>query len=104
MPLSGLKPLTATYAPAAALHAAFGAKAPHHHLCRLGDFLSQLLKLAAEAGVEHHVADPQPEAAEDPFVDLSAKIDRAFRLTLDLGADALNQLRVELDGTRQRHL
>src|SRR5439155_23950730 len=65
--------------PAAALHAAFGAKAPHHYLlrppaaalCRLGDFLSQPLELAPQARVQHHVADSQHETADDALVDVA---------------------------------
>src|SRR5918994_3225889 len=73
-------------------------------LCRLSDFLSQSFQLVVKAGVQHHVADSQPQTAEDALVHLAAKVDLAVRLTLDLSTHVGNQLRVELDGARHYHL
>src|SRR5215208_1257442 len=64
-------------------------------LCRFRDFLSQSLKLVADARVEHHVPDPQHQAPEDVGVDLGLEVDLAVGLALDLGADALDDLRVQ---------
>src|SRR5215211_4732881 len=73
-------------------------------LRRLRDFLSQLLKLAADARVEHHVADPQNQPAEDVGVDLRAEVNRTLRLALDLGANVLDDLVVELDRAHEMNV
>src|SRR5215218_5462237 len=89
--------------PSAALHASFGAKAPHWHLC-LRDFLSQSLELVANARVEDHVANLQHDAAQDVLVDVALQLDRLTSLVLDLPPDLLDHVRWQLDGARQRHL
>src|SRR5215208_2923794 len=90
--------------PPAALHAAFGAKAPHQHLCRFRDFLSQSLELVAHARVQDHVANLQYEPAEDVLVHVALQLDRLAGLLLDLLAELGDDLRRQLHGARQPHL
>src|SRR5262245_33301167 len=67
-------------------------------LRRLGDALSQFLEPVADARVQHHVPNLHDQAPEDVGVHLRLKLDGVAGLLLDLRADPVCDLRVEVDG------
>src|SRR3954447_25934015 len=62
------------------------------------DLLAKLFQAVPDRRVEHGVADPHHQAAEDVGIDVRRQLDRAARLLPDAVADALDDLLVELHG------
>src|SRR5436190_22237982 len=72
-------------------------------LRRSRDLLSKLFQARAHARVHYEVADLQDQPAEHVGVDLGVELDRTTGLLLDLPADLLLDVLVELDRARDRH-
>src|SRR6188508_3296809 len=66
-------------------------------LRRLGDALSQFLEPVSDARVQDHVAHLHDQPAEDVGVDSALQLDRVAGLLLDLRADPLDDLGIQLD-------
>src|SRR5215210_1430359 len=62
------------------------------------DLLAEVLEAIADGGVEHGVADPDDDAAEDVGVDLRREVDLAIGLLGDPVADLLDRRLRQLDG------
>src|SRR3954447_8305529 len=71
-------------------------------LRRSGDALSQFLEPVPDARIQDHVSHLNDQAAEDVGVDPALELDRVSGLLLDLRADPLGDLRVELHGAGHR--
>src|SRR3954466_15080951 len=71
-------------------------------LRRRCDALSQFLEPVANARVQDHVAHLHHQSTEDVGIHAGLELDRVPRLLLDLGADPLGDLGIELDGARHR--
>src|SRR4051794_119120 len=72
-------------------------------LRRSGDALSQFLEPVANARVQDHVSHLHDQPAQDVGVALALELDRVAGLLLDLRADPLGDLWVELDGAGHGH-
>src|SRR3954468_11221304 len=68
----------------------------------LGHLLPKSFQSGADRSVHHHVSDPHHQAADHVWVDLRGQVHLATGLLLDLPADLLDQLLVELHGARDR--
>src|SRR3954447_6869803 len=67
-------------------------------LRRSGDALSQFLEPVGDARVQDHVSHLHDQPTEDVGVHLALELHLVARLLLDLRADPLGDLRIELDG------
>src|SRR5436305_8788510 len=70
--------------------------------CGSGDLLAKFFEARANARVHHEVADLEDQAAEHVGIDLRVELDVAPGLFLDLLADVLLEVLVELDRARDR--
>src|SRR3954469_6856333 len=71
-------------------------------LRRRRDAFSQFLEPVANARIQDHVAHLHHQSTEDVGIHAALELDRVPRLLLDLGADPLGDLGIELDGARHR--
>src|SRR4051812_33635779 len=69
----------------------------------LGHLLPKSFQSGADRSVHHHVSDPHHQAADHVRVDLRGQVHLATRLLLDLPADLLHDVLVELHRARHGH-